>query len=75
MGCCAKNEIKKLVLFADRSGPRSKAWFCGRSLAGSLGSNPAGGMDVSLLCPVLSGRGLYVGPITHPEKYYRVWCV
>jgi hypothetical protein len=24
----------------------SKAWFCGRSLAGVVGSNPAGGMDV-----------------------------
>ena len=25
---------------------RSKAWICGRSLAGIAGSNPAGGMDV-----------------------------
>jgi hypothetical protein len=28
---------------------RSKAWVCGRSLAGIVGSNPAGGMDVCLL--------------------------
>jgi hypothetical protein len=28
---------------------RSKAWFCGRSLAGIANSNPAGGMDVSSL--------------------------
>jgi hypothetical protein len=28
---------------------RSKAWVCGRSLAGIVGSNPAGGMDVYLL--------------------------
>jgi len=28
---------------------RSKAWVCGASLAGIAGSNPAGGMDVSLL--------------------------
>ena len=27
---------------------RSKAWVCGRSLAAIEGSNPAGGMDVSL---------------------------
>ena len=27
----------------------SKAWFCGRSLDGIVGSNPAGGMDVRLL--------------------------
>jgi hypothetical protein len=25
---------------------RSKAWVCGRSLAGIVGSNPADGMDV-----------------------------
>jgi len=29
---------------------RSMAWVCGRSLAGIVGSNPAGGMDVCLLC-------------------------
>jgi hypothetical protein len=29
--------------------PRSKAWVCGRSLAGIAGSNPADGMDVCLL--------------------------
>ena len=28
---------------------RSKAWVCGRSLAGVVGSNPAEGMDVCLL--------------------------
>ena len=27
----------------------SKAWVCGRSLAGIAGSNPAGGMEVCLL--------------------------
>jgi hypothetical protein len=29
---------------------RSKAWVCGRLLAGIAGSNPSGGMDVCLLC-------------------------
>ena len=28
---------------------RSKAYVCGRSHAGIVGSNPTGGMDVSLL--------------------------
>jgi len=28
---------------------RSKAWVCGHSLAGVVGSNPDGDMDVSLL--------------------------
>jgi hypothetical protein len=28
---------------------RSKAWVCGRSLTGIVGSNPAKGMDVCLL--------------------------
>ena len=50
---------------------RSKAWVCGRSLIGTLGSNPVGGMDVCLL----SGRGLWDGPITRPEPSCRVWCV
>ena len=27
---------------------RSKAWVCGRSLAGIVGSNPAGSMDIYL---------------------------
>ena len=29
---------------------RSKAWVCGGSLVGIVGSNPARGMDASLLC-------------------------
>jgi hypothetical protein len=38
---------------------RSKTWVCGRSLAGSVGSNPAGAwMSVSCGCCVLSGKGL-----------------
>jgi hypothetical protein len=32
---------------------RSKAWACGRSLAGVTGSNPAGGMDVCLFVGVV----------------------
>ena len=28
---------------------RSKAWVCGHSLAGIVGSNPAGGVNVCLL--------------------------
>jgi hypothetical protein len=28
---------------------RSKAWVCGHSFDGILGSNPAGGMDACLL--------------------------
>ena len=29
---------------------RSKAWVCGWSPTGIAGSNPAGGMDVCVLC-------------------------
>jgi hypothetical protein len=54
----------------------SKEWACGRSLAGIVGSTPAGGIDsVYSECCVFSGRGLFVGLITHPEESYRVWCV
>jgi hypothetical protein len=31
---------------------RSKEWVCGRSFAGILGSNPTGGIDVSLVSVV-----------------------
>ena len=31
---------------------RSKAWVCGRSLAGIVGSKPTGGMDVCLVSAV-----------------------
>jgi len=53
---------------------RSKAWVCELSLAGIVGSNPAGGggMDVCVECCVLSGRGLCDGLITRPEKSYRI---
>jgi hypothetical protein len=44
-----------------------KAWVCGRLLAGIGVWNPAGGMNVSCECCVLSGRGLCDGPITHPD--------
>jgi len=54
---------------------RSKAWVCGRSPAGIVGSNPTGGMDVYRECCVLSGRGLCDGLITRPEEPYEVWCV
>jgi len=32
-------------------------------------------MSVSWECCVLSGKGLCVGLITHPEEPYQVWCV
>jgi hypothetical protein len=53
---------------------RSVAWVCGRSLAGIVGSNPAG-ISVSCECFVLFGKGLCVGLITRPEECYRVWGV
>jgi hypothetical protein len=54
----------------------SKAYVCGRALAGIVGSDPTGGMDVCLLGVfMLSGRGLCNGPIPRPEESYRLWCV
>jgi len=50
---------------------QSKTWVCCRWLAGISGSNPAGGMDVSRECCVLSGTGLCDGLITLPEESYR----
>ena len=54
---------------------RSKSRVCGRFLAGIVGSNPAWGVNVCLLCSVTSDRGLCDGPIPRPEESYRVWCV
>jgi hypothetical protein len=55
---------------------RSKAYVCGRLVAGVAVSNPAEGMDVCLLCfyVVLScvGRGLCDGPVIRPEESYRM---
>jgi hypothetical protein len=55
---------------------RSKAWVCGGSLVGIAGSNSSGAWSpVCCDCYMLSGRGLFDGPITCPEESYRVWCV
>ena len=50
----------------------SKAWVCGRSLAGIVGSNPTGGI-VCRVCCVLSGRGLCDELIARIEESYRIW--
>ena len=53
---------------------RSKVCFCGRSLGGIAGSNPAEGMiPISYGWCVLSGRDLSDGPIPLPEESHRVW--
>jgi len=50
----------------------SKAWVCGFSFAGIMGSNPSVGMDyVSSDCRVLSG--IEVRLITSPEESHRLW--
>jgi hypothetical protein len=56
------NLLPPRLFFADPVAPPSKACVCGRSLAGTAGSNPAGNMlslesvvcrqiEVSLSCP------------------------
>jgi hypothetical protein len=53
----------------------SKAWVCGRLVAGIAVSNPAVGTDVGLLCLYVVlpcvGRGPCDGLITRPEESYR----
>ena len=51
---------------------RHKAWVCGRSLAGIVGSNPSRGIVVCCERCVMSGRDLCDGPITCPEESYSV---
>ena len=59
--------------FVTGAGPipvaaRSKAWVCGRSIAGVAGSNPAEGIDFRFLCFVACcvGGGLCEELITRP---------
>ena len=40
-----------------------------------VGIPPRAWMSACCECCVLSGRGLYVGFITGPEQFYRVWYV
>ena len=56
---------------------RFKAWVCGRSVAGTASSNPAWGMECSLMCVCCALAGGYhcEGPLTRPEKSYLVRCV
>jgi hypothetical protein len=51
-------------------GLRSKLCFFSHSLAGIVGSDSAIGLDVCLLLSGVSctGRGVYDGPIPHPEE-------
>ena len=53
---------------------QSKAWVCGRSLAGVVSSNPARGINdclLRMLC--VAGRSPCDWNITRPEESYRVW--
>jgi hypothetical protein len=52
----------------------SKAWVCGRSVAGTDGSNTGAGIDMSVLNAVFSGRGHCVDLITRLKESYRL-CV
>jgi len=63
------------VLWPIPVAARSKAWPCGRSLAGIAGSSRRGHGCLSLCegC-VLSGKMSVHGQITRPEESYRV-CV
>jgi hypothetical protein len=54
---------------------RSETWVCGRSLAGIVGSNPAAGMDVFLVCVVSCQVEKYLRHCHYPEEFYRMWCV
>ena len=48
---------------------RSKAKFCGRSLAGIAGSNAAEGIEICLLFCVCVCVCVCDGPIPPPEKF------
>jgi len=64
------SNFKEPILLAARS----KRLVCGRSLPGIADSNLAEDMNVSYACRVLSGKGLWDGPIRRLEESYQV-CV
>ena len=65
--------VNKSDVIGRSQWPRSKAWVCGNSLSGIVGSNPVGDMgSVSFEWFVLSGRGLCVGLLTCLEESYRM---
>jgi hypothetical protein len=66
------NSISSVLLLQVPVAARSKLWVYGLSLAGILGSNPSGVMDVCVECCVLSGGDLCEGLITRPEESYRL---
>ena len=72
------NSAEGIVLFCTRilsADPvRSKAWVCGRSLAGTGGFESHRGHGCLCGRCVLSDRGLCDGPSTGPEASYREWC-
>ena len=47
----------------------------GRLLGMRIRIPPEAWMPLFCECCVMSGRGLWVGPITRPEESYRVWRV
>jgi len=59
---------------AKPAAAQSKAWVCGRSLAGIVGLNPSGGKDVSVLMKAVCsvGRRIWDWSIPRPEKRYHL---
>jgi hypothetical protein len=56
---------------------RPRSWFCGLSFAGNGGSNPAGGMGMSLVSVVCCEVEVtnVTGKLLAQRESYRVLCV
>jgi len=73
--------IFRLTLTMERRGwshwPRSlrRVSTAARLLELWVQIHPGAWIFVCCDCCILSSRGLYDGPITHPEQSYLVWCV
>jgi len=62
---------KMLISFYQNIFEESR--LCGRLLADIADLSPFGHVNFSADDCVLSGRGIYLEPITRPEESYRVW--
>ena len=64
--------IDRRIAYANRK--YHSGWMCTGVTSGFAGVKLSGSLRMYGCC-VLSDRGLCDGPITRPEKLYRVWCV
>ena len=73
--CVSKVNSKISFNFSFPLAARSKAWVCGRLLAGIAGSSPAGGMDIFLWWLMCLGRNRSLWRADHSSRRIQLTVV